>query len=180
MLKIHRAFFIVVLFLILSLHNIFYLASILLISFCFDFKNIKRLNKKVLKSILFFNLAITVSYGIMYFFKENLNLWYLLYINLKVYTISYFVTLFFTKVDMVQFFAFSKDLSFLLSITLSQIISYKKSFYDLKMAFQSRVIKKLREREKGFIIKVFEFFFTKAMKDSKQRALAMRARGFFD
>lgn len=79
-----------------------------------------------------------------------------------------------------QFFAFSKDLSFLLTITLSQIISYKKSFYDLKAAFKSRVIKKVREREKGFVVKVFDFFFQKAMRDSNKKILAMRARGFFD
>ncbi len=180
MLRIHRVLFIITLFVILSLHNIVYIALILLICFCADLRNIKSINRKVLKSIFIFNFAITISYSIMYFFREDLNLWYLLYINLKVYTITYFVTLFFRKVDMVQFFAFSKDLSFLLIVTLSQIISYKKSFYDLKTAFQARVIKKLREREKGFIIRVFEFFFTKAMKDSKERALAMKARGLFD
>ncbi len=154
------------------------LAAIFL--FILDVNNMKMRNKKVLRSIFFFNLAITVSYGIMFFFQENISIWYLFYINLKVYVITYFVALFFSKVDMVQFFAFSKELSFLLTVTMSQIISYKKSFDDLKAAFQARVIQKLREREKGFVIKVFDFFFQKSMQDAKERVLAMKARGFFD
>ncbi len=178
MLKIHRVLFLIVLFILLSIHNMLFLALMLIVFFAIDFKNIKKLNKKVLRSIFLFNLAVTLSYFLMFFFKDNLNLWYLLYINLKVYTITYFVALFFSKVDMVQFFAFSRDLSYLLTITLSQIVSYKKSFYDLKMAFKARVVKKVREREKGFVLKVFEFFFAKAMQDSKERSIAMKARGF--
>ena len=176
--KIHRIVFLLTLFFLLSCHNILYLALSIILFYIIDLKNFKKLNKKVLHSIFLFNLAITISYAIMFLFNKDLNLWYLLYINLKVYAITYFVAFFFSKVDMVQFFAFSKDLSFLLTITLSQIISYKKSFYDLKTALKARVIKRLRE--KGFILKVFDFFFQKAMQDSNQRVLAMKARRFFD
>ena len=180
MLKILRVLFVVVLFALLSVNSMLFLALMLILFFAIDLKNIKKINKKVLRSILLFNLAVTLSFFIMFFFKENLDLWYLLYINLKVYAITYFVTLFFSKVDMVQFFAFSRNLSYLLTITMSQIISYKKSFNDLKMAFKARIVKKVREREKGFILKVFEFFLNKAMQDAKEKSLAMRARGFFD
>jgi cobalt/nickel transport system permease protein len=81
---------------------------------------------------------------------------------------------------MVKFFSFSKELSFLLTMTLSQIFSYKKTFEDFRLAYKARVIKKLRSREKNFITKTFEFFLKKALKDSKEKTLAMKARGFFD
>jgi cobalt/nickel transport system permease protein len=81
---------------------------------------------------------------------------------------------------MVRFFSFSKEVSFLLTMTLSQIFSYKKTFEDFRLAYKARVIKKLRSREKSFITKTFEFFLKKALKDSKEKTLAMKARGFFD
>ncbi len=180
MLKILRVLFIIVLFALLGVNSMFFLAAMLMLFFAIDFKSIKKLNRKVLSSILLFNLAVTLAFIVMFLLKEGLSLWYLLYINLKVYAITYFVALFFSKVDMVQFFAFSRDLSYLLTITISQIVSYKKSFNDLKMAFKARIVKKVREREKGFVVRVFEFFFNKAMQDAKERSLAMRARGFFD
>jgi cobalt/nickel transport system permease protein len=81
---------------------------------------------------------------------------------------------------MIEFFSFSKELSFLLSISLSQIISYKKTFEDFRLAYRARVVRSLREREKGFVGRVFEFFLLKALRDSKERTMAMKARGFFD
>jgi cobalt/nickel transport system permease protein len=78
------------------------------------------------------------------------------------------------------FVSFSKELSYLLSIALSQIYSYRKSFEDFVLAYRSRVIRSVRSREYAFIGRVFEFFFSKALLESKERALAMKARGFFD
>lgn len=92
---------------------------------------------------------------------------------------TYFVFWFFEKVNIVKFFSFSKDFSYLLTMTLSQIYSYQKTFRDFRDAFRARVVS-LREKEKDFISNTFMFFFKKAYKDSKERALAMRARGFFD
>jgi cobalt/nickel transport system permease protein len=116
----------------------------------------------------------------MSFFKEINVVEYLVYINLKVFSLTYFVFFFFSKVDMVKFFSFSKDLSYLLTITLSQIYSYKKTFEDFRLAYKARVIKKVKNQEEGFIKRTFEFFLKKAMSDSKERSLALKARGFFD
>jgi len=143
-----------------------------------SFKEFWKLNLKVIKSILIFNLGISLGFIIMSAFK-NMNTWeYLIYINLKVYTLTYFVFWFFTKISVVEFFSFSKDLSYLTTITLSQIYSYKKTFEDFKMAFKARVYK-LTDKSPKFITRTFEFFLTKALKDSKERSLAMKARGFF-
>jgi len=126
-----------------------------------------------------FNLGVSLGYALMGYIK-GFNPWhYIIYINLKVFLMTYFVFWFFEKVNIVRFFAFSKDLSYLLTMTLSQIYSYKKTFEDFKMAFKSRVVN-LRNKEKDFIANTFKFFFKKAMSDSKEKALAMKARGFFD
>ena len=171
--------FIVILFTILSLKSPLYLSAIIAILWLISFKQSYKLTLKVIKSIFLFNFGISIAYLIMALFK-NSSLDYLLYINLKVFAMTYFVFWFFSKNNMVQFFSFSKELSYLLTITLSQIYSYKKTFEDFRLAYKARVIRKIRERENGFITKTFEFFLKKALKDSKERSLAMKARGFFN
>ena len=175
-----RVFFLLTLIAILFLHNVKFIIFALLILWAVSYKNFIKLNKKVIKSIFLFNIGVSVGYLIISLIKGVNPIYYLVYINLKVYLITYFVFCFFGKVNIVQFFAFSKDLSYLLTITLSQIISYKKSFEEFRLAFRARVVKRLQDREKSFIVRVFNFFFSKALRDSKERGLAMRARGFFD
>jgi len=159
-----------------SSHLLLFLVPLWIVSY----KEFLRLNKRVVKSVIWFNLSISVGYLIMSMLKGFCPWEYLLYINLKVYLLTYFVFYFFSKVDMIEFFSFSKELSFLLSISLSQIISYKKTFEDFRLAYRARVVRSLREREKGFVGRVFEFFLLKALRDSKERTMAMKARGFFD
>jgi len=171
--------FISILFLILYIKQIDYLLFIILFLWILSFKKCIFLTKKVIKSIFIFNFGISIAYFIMSLFK-NLDLMYIIYINLKVFAMTYFVFWFFSKYNMIQFFSFSKELSYLLTITLSQIYSYKKTFEDLRLAYKARMIKSFRQRENSFITKTFDFFFKKALKDSKERSLAMKARGFFD
>jgi len=167
--------FIIVLFALLFIKDIYIISGIILILWIISFKSAFLLTKRVIKSIFLFNFGITLGSLIIHH-----NIEYLIYINLKVFSITYFVFWFFSKNNMIQFFSFSKDLSYLLTITLSQIYSYKKTFEDFKLAYKSRVIKKLRENENQFITKTFEFFLKKALKDSKERSLALKSRGFFD
>jgi cobalt/nickel transport system permease protein len=175
-----RIAFVVILFTFLYLKDVESLFVCLLLLVLVSYKEFLSLNTRVVKSILLFNLSVSVGYFVMSLI-QTLSPWeFLLYINLKVYLLTYFVFYFFSKVDMIAFFSFSKELSFLLSISLSQIISYKKTFDDFRLAFQARVIRKVSEREKGFITQVLEFFLLKALRDSKERTMAMKARGFFD
>jgi len=172
--------FIAAFFLILWIKSPLYLLACTLILNAFAFKNYIKFNKKVFKSILVFNIGVSLGYILMAFFKE-INPWnYVIYINLKVYTLTFFVFLFFSHVSIVSFFSFSKEMSYLLSISLSQIYSYRKTFEDFRLAYKARFIKKYRERKRNFITVVFSFFLKKSMHDSHERVLAMRARGFFD
>ena len=171
--------FIIVLFTILFLKSSIYLSGVILILWLISIKDSFKLTKRVIKSIFLFNLGISVAYLIMSIFKD-IDLSYIVYINLKVFAMTYFVFWFFSKNNMIQFFSFSRDLSYLLTISLSQIYSYKKTYEDFRLAYKARIIKKLRKREEGFITKTFDFFLKKALKDSKERSLALKARGFFE
>lgn len=175
-----RVLFVLVLFSLLWVKHSIYLLYMLPLLWLVTYRDFIKLNTRVIKSIIFFNLGVSVGYIVVSYIKGVSPVEFLLYINLKVYMLTYFVFYFFSKVDVVEFFAFSKELSYLLMISLSQIISYKKSFEEFRLAYKARVVKKLRERERGFVTTVFEFFLKKALSDSKERTLAMKARGFFD
>ena len=172
--------FIAAFFLILWIKSPLYLLACTLILNALAFKNYIKFNKKVLKSIMIFNLSVSIGYIIMAMLKDISPWNYIIYINLKVYALTFFVFWFFSKVSIVSFFSFSKELSYLLSISLSQIYSYRKTFEDFRLAYKARFIKKYRERKRNFITVVFSFFLKKSMHDSHERVLAMRARGFFD
>jgi cobalt/nickel transport system permease protein len=174
-----RIFFILTFFILLSIRNLEYLLICIPVLWLISYKKILKLNIRVIKSIIVFNLGVSLGYIIMAFIK-HLSPWhYILYINLKVYSLTYFVFWFFAIISPVQFMAFSKDLGYLTTITLSQIFSYKKTFEDFKLAFKSRVLK-LTDKDPKFITRTFEFFLNKALHDANERTLAMKARGFFD
>lgn len=171
-----RLFFLLVLSLLLFFKNIYFLSIMLILLLIFE--GSLKIALKAFKAIFLFNLSISLGYVLLNF--PNFDIDFLLYFNLRVYTLCYFVLLFFSKVDLIYFFSFSKELSYLLSITLSQIASYKKSFEDFKLAFKARSIKKTKDRDFQFIIRVFDYFFKKSIHSAKERSLAMKARGFFD
>ncbi len=174
-----RVCFVLVFLTLLSLKRVEYILASLFLLFLIDFKAVFKRLKKVILSVFLFNLGVSIGYLVLSFVKGISPFEYIVYINLKVILMTYFVFWFFSNVDIVKFFSFSKDLSYLLSITLSQIYSYKKTFTDFRDAFRARVVN-LRDKEKEFIANTFKFFLKKAFKDSKERSLAMRARGFFD
>ena len=175
-----RILFVFTLFLLLWIKHSIFLLYILPILWLLSYRQFVKLNIRVIKSIFFFNFSVSLGFIVASLIKGVSPIEFLVYINLKVYVLTYFVFFFFSKVNIVQFFSFSKDLSYLLMISLSQIISYKKSFEDFRLAYKARVIRKLRQRQRGFIALMFEFFMKKALDDSKERTMAMKARGFFD
>lgn len=137
--------------------------------------------KKALKSIFFFNIAISIGYVIVALLQQKAWVEYVLLFNLRVFDLTLTTLLFSHTVNIALALSFSKTLSFLLSISLSQIYSYQKSYENFMLALKSRLIKKMGERaKKEFITSVFGYFFTKALYDSEEKSLALKARGFFD
>ncbi len=176
---LYRILFVAVLFTLLYLKESLTLGVATLFLWLVSFRDFFVINKKVVKSILIFNLGVSLGYILMGYINGFNPIDFIIYINIKVYVLTYFVFWFFGRVNIVEFFNFSKDLGYLLMISLSQIISYKKTYEEFRLSFKARVVKKIRQRQKGFITKSFEFFLIKSLKDSRERSLAMKARGFF-
>jgi len=177
--KLKRFVFLLFFFSVLAIRESRWLLCLLPPLWLISWREFVRINRRVVRAFLLFNLGVMLGYLLLSWWRGDSPWEYLLYINLKVYLLSYFVFWFFSRINVVEFFAFSRELGYLLTITLSQIVSYRKTFVDFRLAWRARQHGKLRDRERAFIGRVFEHFYHKALRDSRERALAMKARGFF-
>ena len=126
-------------------------------------------------------MTISLAYIMMAILKNQPWEDFIFLFNMRVFDLT-FMTLLLTKsVNIASLLSFSSTLSFLFTIALSQIISYQKSYENFSLSLKSRLIKKMSQRhKKEFIGAVFGYFFKKALYDSEEKSLALKARGFFD
>jgi len=179
--RILLGFYLLGLVIILSSHSFYLLSFFAIVLLCLARSSWLKILKKALKSIFFFNIAISIGYIAIAVLQERVWLEYILLFNLRVFVLTLTTLLFSHYVNITLALSFSKTLSFLLSVSLSQIYSYQKSYENFMLALKSRLIKKMNERaKKEFITSVFGYFFTKALYDSEEKSLALKARGFFD
>lgn len=179
--RILFGFYLLGLLVILSSHSFYLLGSFAIILLFLAKREWFKMLKKALKSIFFFNIAISIGFVAIALLQHKPWMEYLLLFNLRVFDLTLTTMLFSHYVNIALALSFSKTLSFLLSISLSQIYSYQKSYENFMLALKSRLIKKMGERaKKEFITSVFGYFFTKALYDSEEKSLALKARGFFD
>ena len=140
-----------------------------------------KLLQKSIKSVLLFNLTISLGFILLSLLKDKPWLDFIMLFNLRVFDLSFMTILFTQSVNLPSLLSFSPTLSFLFTISLSQITSYQKSYENFLLSLKSRLIKKMSERrKKEFITSVFGYFFKKALYDSGEKSLALKARGFFD
>jgi len=158
-------------------HDLKVLAALALLFVLLSFKDAK----KSIKAIFLFNISVTIGYMIKAYFTGD-DFWaYILRFNLRVFDISFLVFYTFSKINLLRAFSFSKSLKLLLVSTLSQIVSFQKTYEDFMLAMKSRSVRKLSYKDKrGFIASMFYFFFKKSLHNAKERTLALKARGFFD
>jgi cobalt/nickel transport system permease protein len=166
---------------ILSTHSLYALLFFTVVLGILARKSCFSLLKKTLKSVIFFNIAVSIGYIIAAHVAGRPWVNYLLLFNLRVFDLTFLTFLLAASINIAQALSFSKTLSFLWTISLSQIYSYQKSFENFMLSLKSRLIKKMNERaKKEFIASVFGYFFTKALYDSEEKSLALKARGLFD
>ncbi|WP_263832905.1 hypothetical protein [Sulfurospirillum oryzae] len=179
--RILFGFYLLGLALILASHSFYILGFFAVLLLLLARSEWFKMLKKALKSIFFFNIAISIGFVIIALLHQKPWMEYLLLFNLRVFDLTLTTMLFSHYVNIALALSFSKTLSFLMTIALSQIYSYQKSYENFMLALKSRLIKKMSERaRKEFITSVFGYFFTKALYDSEEKSLALKARGFFD
>ncbi len=180
---IERIKLIVYIFLVLLqtlLHSISFFLIFLLVLILLDIRFFVRKIRQVLLCVFTFNLIVSISYLIMSYINNSLNLQYIALINLRVLSITYSTFFFAGHTNLFSALSFSKGLSFLLALTYSQIINFKRIMDNINLAHKSRVLVPNRENFKVFSSHSIWLFFTKSIYNAKESSLAMRSRGFLD
>jgi len=129
--------------------------------------------------VLAFSFFITASYSVTLYLADKPFLDYLLAINLRALSLSFMTLLFISRVNLFEAFSFSKELSFLLTLSVSKVISMQKLFGDFTSALRSRTVRKPTSREAyGYLGSAVAMFLDKSIVQSRENMDAMKSRGF--
>jgi cobalt/nickel transport system permease protein len=136
--------------------------------------------RRTLLAMLAFSAVVSVGYAVAGLLAGNLELEYLIRINIRVCLLTFLTSLLAARVDFLRALNFSRGLTYLATLVLSQIITFRRLFEDLRLAGESRRLRRLRLRESYLqSAAAAVHLFDRAEHDAREIALAMRARGFF-
>jgi len=173
--------YIFLIFVITSVHNIYFIFGIFLLLVFFSGKKVFYFLKKSVLSILIFNSFISISYILFSLLKNQEWIDYILLLNVRVLSLTYLTFFVFSKINIFKAVSFSKNLTFLLVLSYSQILNFLKTYQDFKLALKSRIIEKPRLKDLyNHISSMFFYFLNKSLKNSEEISQAMKSRGFFD
>lgn len=178
--KIFLVFYIIFIILLTSYHNLYFLIFFSFFLFIISFKNSLFILKKTIFSIIIFNSIICLSYFIFSYIKGEVDYNYFLMINLRVFNLTFMTFLLIKKINIFKAISFSRNITFVLNLAYSQILSFLKIVDEFKLSFKSRSLnKQKRDSFYNFILSMLLFFFNKSYNNLKEISFAMKSRGFF-
>ena len=135
--------------------------------------------RRSLLLIVLFSLMISVSYSVS-LYLQNQSFWhYFLTVNLRSFDMIFLTLLFTRRVNLYEAVSFSKELSFLLTLSVSKIMTVQRSFSDYTDALKSRTIRKpSRHQIYDYIGSAVAGFLDKNIREGRENFEAMKSRGF--
>lgn len=140
-----------------------------------------RILRRACVAILLFNVVVTLSYGVIAGLQGTFSPQFVVLVNLRVLLLTCLTFLFVSRVNPFEALAFSRSLTFLLTLAYSQAMAFKQTLESFRLAFRSRRIEPvgLRDRYRhGARIGVH--FLDKSLHQATEITQVMRSRGFFD
>lgn len=140
-----------------------------------------RLMRRVLLSVLAFNLTVSLGYVAVAWAGGTFDGRYLLLVNLRVVLMVFLGFWFVSRVPLQQALSFAPTLSFVATIALGQIQAFERLLRDFGFAFASR-----NARPAPFAARLRhsasqgQYLLERAVHAAGEGALAMRSRGCFD
>ena len=169
-----------ILFLTLT-STLYIILAVLFFLFLLSFRQFPRHFKRAFLIVLFFNSIVTVFYILYASVQHTSFIHFILLINLRTFTLTYLTLLFISKINLFAVFSFSSTLTYLLTISYGQILSFRRIFNDFRFSLKSRMIKKPKRRDiYAFISSTAFFFMNKSLNNSKEIFQAMQSRGFLN
>jgi len=163
-----------------SVHDPRWLAAGLGLALLAAGRDAPRLLRRTLLAMLAFSAVVSVGYVVAGLLAGNLNPEYLIRINIRVCLLTFLTSLLVARVDFLRALNFWPAASYLATLILSQVVTFRRLFDELRQAADSRRLRRLPLREgyaqsAGAVVHLFD----KAERTAGEIALAMRSRGFF-
>jgi cobalt/nickel transport system permease protein len=140
-----------------------------------------RILRRACVAILFFNLIVTLSYGVIAGLRGTFSLDFVVLVNLRVLLLTCLTFLFVTRVNPFEALAFSRTLTYLFTLAYSQSMAFKQALEDFRLAFRSRCIEQVSLLDRyRHSASVGAHFLDKSLHRATEITQVMRSRGFFD
>ncbi len=154
--------------------------SIFLTIYILSGKKRNKILKQSVGALLIFNTTVIIAYTVYSIQMQNFSFHTILILTMRTLGLSYLTFFMVEKINLFSVFSFSKALNFLLVVSYSQIMAFKKTFNDFQDALKSRIIvKPINKDIYKFISSTINFFVLKTLSNSREIFLALESRGFF-
>ena len=138
------------------------------------------LARKSFVLVALFSLFITISYSLTLYWQNQPFWQYFVSVNLRSFDMKFLTLLFTSRVNIYEALSFSKDLSFLLILSVSKIMTMQRAYSDYTDALKSRTLRKpTRHQIYEYLGYAIAGFLDKNIRESKENFEAMKSRGFY-
>ncbi len=136
--------------------------------------------RKSLRTILLFNLAVSLGYAAFALLAGQVPWETLLRLNLRVLLLTLMTFLLMARVNLFRALGFSRSLTYLLGLAYSQSLVFRRTHEDFRLALASRCMVRpgLRDRYRASAAAA-AWFLDKGLGTAREAAQALRSRGFF-
>jgi cobalt/nickel transport system permease protein len=164
-----------------SIHSLRFLSALLLVAVILGGRQRLHIAKRAVLTILLFNSIVTLSYAVISLIQKDFSPLFVARINLRVFLMTYLTFLFNARANPFKALAFSRSLSYVLTLAYSQVLTFRRLFEDFRLALRSRTLKRpsLKDLYRHGAA-TGSFFMQKCLIDSEEITQAMKSRGFFD
>ena len=164
-----------------SVHDVRVLAAALALTLALAGRRALVLIRRVVLAVGLFCLVVSVSYAALTIPSGEFSGGYLVLVNLRVAALTALTFLVMERVNLARALGFSRGLLFVVTLATSQTLTLRRVVEDYRLALKSRTLIRLRLRDRyRHSAATAARLLGKAMHQSGEIALAMRARGFFD
>lgn len=162
-------------------HDVAILVSMLAAASILAGRDWVRVASRALRAILVFNALVTVSYTIVSLVRGDFSPGYLVLVNVRVFFLTFLTALAARRINFMRVFSFSRSLSYVITLAVGQIVTFRRLLDDMKMAMASRSVRRAGLRDMyRHAASSASFFFLRAMNDASEITDGMKSRGFFD
>jgi len=161
------------------IHDIRVIAALLLLLVALGGRRRWLLLRRAVAALLLFNVTVTLAYFLahrFFGFPEAA----LLLINLRALAMTLMTFTLVSRINMARALAFSRTLSLLYTLCVSQIIAFMRSYAAFSEGLRSRNAGRQHGTRLHALLAQLYYFMYKTLSLSQENAMGMRSRGVMD